>query len=200
MSLLDPSEQTFYAKNFQDLDLSDQTLTAIEFEECTFKECNFSNAVFAQCKFIDCHFIKCNLSLVNIAYSQFNEVLFSHCKIIGIDWTKASWPNLMLFSPIKFSQCIINDCAFFGLELKELVIESCKAHEVDFREGDFSQSDFSLSDFTNSLFSKTNLTKVNFTDASNYQIDIYTNTSTEAKFSRYEAVVLLVSLNIELID
>ena len=182
------------------MNLATKTLDAIEFEDCTFKECNFSDAIFSQCKFIDCTFIKCNLSLVKIAYSQFTDITFEGCKVIGIDWTKASWPNLALFSPIKFHACILNDSSFFGLKLQEIVIEACKAHHVDFRDGDFTQANFSGTDLSDSLFSKTNLGGVNFIDASNYHIDIYNNNINKAKFSRYEAVSLLDSLDIELVD
>lgn len=200
MALFDSKQKAFHSQNFNNKDFSGQTLNAVEFEDCCFEKCNFTSATFKLCKFIDCRFVKCNLSLVNIGYSQFNDVNFEHSKVIGIDWTKGNWPNLALFSPIKFHHCIINDCLFFGLELKELVLENCKAHDVDFREGDFSQSNFSYSDFSHSLFSKTNLKGVDFTEASNYQINIYNNNITKAKFSRYQAVTLLDSLDIELLD
>jgi len=199
MTAFNLEKKSYHSYHFKALSLSNQTLYSIEFEDCTFTECNFSDAIFNQCKFIDCSFIKCNLSLVVIAYSQFNDVIFEHSKVIGVDWTKASWPNLSLFSPIKFQQCNMSDCSFFALELKELVLDSCRVHEVDFREGDFTQGNFSGSDFANSLFSQTNLTSVNFIDAINYHLDINNNIINKAKFSRHEAVNLLESLDIELV-
>jgi len=119
-------KNSYYSQNFKELNLSSQTLRSIEFEDCSFTECNFSNATFDQCQFVDCTFTKCNLSLVKLAFSQFNDVSFKSSKVIGIDWTKAHWPNLALFSPISFEQCTINDCSFFDLELKELSLDSCK--------------------------------------------------------------------------
>ena len=94
----------------------------------------------------------------------------------------------------------MNDGIFFGLSLEELVIEQCKAHDVDFREGNFTDSNFTYTDFSNSLFNKTNLTGVNFAEAISYNIDIYFNEIKRAKFSRHEAVRLLGSLDIELVD
>ena len=193
-------QKEYFSQNFNELDLSNKVLDSIEFEDCTFKECNFSDATFKQCKFIDCSFIKCNLSLVKMAYCTFTDVTFESCKVIGIDWTKASWPNLALFSPIKFHQCILNDSSFFGLNLQEIVIEECKAHHVDFRDADFTQASFNGTDLSECLFNKTNLSGVNFVDAVNYQIDIYNNNINKAKFSRYEAVNLLESLDIDLVD
>jgi fluoroquinolone resistance protein len=105
-----------------------------------------------------------------------------------------------LFSPVKFFKCIINDSSFFGLSLDEIVIEACKAYDVDFREGSFSKANFTFTDFTNSLFNGTNLSGADFTEAVNYRIDINYNVINRAKFSRYEAISLLESLQIELKD
>ena len=174
-------QKEFFSQHFIELNLSNQVFDSVEFEDCTFKECNFSDATFRQCRFIDCTFVE-------------------SCKVIGIDWTKANWPNLALFSPIKFHQCILNDSSFFGLNLQEIVVEECKAHHIDFRDGDFTQASFSGTDLLECLFNKTNLSGVNFVDAVNYHIDIYNNNINKAKFSRYEAVSLLDSLDIELVD
>ncbi len=87
-----------------------------------------------------------------------------------------------------------------GLNLAELVLEECKAHYVDFRDGDFRDSNFSYCDFSNSLFNKTNLSGADFSEATEYNIDIYLNELRGAKFSRYEAVRLLECLEIELLD
>ncbi len=194
-------EQTEYlSQSFSGLDLSDRNMTCKEFDDCTFQECNFSETIISDCKFVDCLFIRCNLSVAKIEQSKFSDVTFDECKMVGVDWTKASWASIALSSPIKFMKCIINDSCFFGLSLTEIVCEECKAHDVDFREGDFSQANFTYTDFTNSLFRETNLTGADFTEATNYNIDISLNEIKRAKFSRYEAVRLLNSLDIELVD
>lgn len=84
--------------------------------------------------------------------------------------------------------------------MKDLVLEECKAHDVDFREGDFSCSNFTYTDLSGSLFSNSNLSGADFSEASNYDINIYQNVIKQAKFSRFEAVRLLDSLEIELVD
>lgn len=190
----------YLSENFEGLKLSGQTLYTKEFEACTFKECDFSDAILSECEFVDCEFIKCNLSVVKIEYSQFSGVKFTECKLIGVDWSKATWSELAFSSPVKFYQCIINDCSFFGLSIPGVVIEGCKAHDVDFREGDFSKANFTDTDFSSSLFNKTNLTGADFTASTHYNIDVYLNEIKQAKFSRFEAVNLLSSLGIELVD
>ena len=198
--MIDPRISEHYNQNFNGIQFIQEELDEIEFDNCTFKNCDFSNTHFKNCRFIECHFSQCNLSNIKIGYSRFNDVFFEHCKMLGIDWTRAHWPNLALASPLKFSHCILNDSSFHGLKLTELQLESCKIQDVDFREGNFSQSNFSGSDFSYSLFNRTELVETDFTDASNYNIDIHLNNIKQGKFSRDQALNLLVGLDIELVD
>ncbi len=193
-------QKDYYLENFKTLKLAEQKINSIIFEECSFTNCDFNETEFRECQFIDCHFIKCNLSVTKMVYCRFNDVFFEGCKAIGIDWTQVDWPNIASFSPIKFLKCTINDSTFFGLDLNEIMIEDCCAHDVDFREGNFCNSNFTYTDFTNSLFNETNLSKTDFTQAFNYRIDINHNKINKAKFTRYEALHLLESLDIELKD
>lgn len=200
MTEFSAEQKGYISANFNELLLSGQKIDSTSFEDCTFTNCDFSETEFTNCKFIDCHFLQCNLSILKIKGCQFIDVVIKDSKAIGIDWTKAKWPNISLFSPLKFYQCILNDSTFMGLSLSEIVIEDCRAHEVDFRDGSFCDANFSATDFTNSFFNKTNLSGADFTEAVNYQIDINYNNLKGAKFSRHEAVYLLESLGIELVD
>ena len=194
------NNQEYFEDSFNKLQATKLVLSGCEFEDCEFKECDFSEALFKSCKFINCTFKRCNLSLMSIPYSSFYEVDFTECKLVGVDWTKASWPSFNLDSMLKFSQCILNDASFFGLTLNELQLDECKLHEVDFREGDFANATMTYCDFTNSLFVRTNLQNVDFTGSSNFNINVLENRLSNAKFSRYEALSLLDSLGIELVD
>lgn len=190
----------YWSENFNNLDFSGIEISSKEFEGCTFEKCDFTEVTFKRCNFVDCEFISCNLSLVKIEYSKFSDVCFRDSKLIGINWTKVTWPNFLFSSPIKFYKSIVNDCSFYGLSLQDLVLEECKAHNVDFREGDFSNANFTYTDLTGCFFVNTNLSGADFSEATDYDIDIYQNTITKAKFSRFEAVRLLDSLDIELVD
>jgi fluoroquinolone resistance protein len=198
--MIDRKVGEHYNVEFNDIQFIKDELEEVEFDNCSFKNCDFNGTTFKHCKFIDCHFFQCNLSNVKVGYSRFNEVFFDHCKMLGIDWTRATWPNLALASPLKFSHCILNDSSFHGLKLTELQLESCKLQDVDFREGNFSQGNFSNSDFSYSLFNRTQLVETDFTDACNYNIDIHLNNIKQGKFSRDQAINLLIGLDIELVD
>ncbi len=190
----------YLSTTFSDGDFTHREFQGVEFDACTFVNCDFSETVFEKCRFIDCEFEKCNLSLVKLNYSRFSDVAFKNSKLIGVDWTKAAWPNISVASSIGFFECILNDSSFFGLHLAEIRMEACKAHDVDFREGDFREGVFDYTDFTHSLFSNTNLTSASFAESTSYDIDIHVNKIKNARFSRHEAIRLLTSLDIELLD
>jgi len=190
----------YYAVNFEGLDCAEIEIEAKEFDNCTFTKCDFSEAHFKKCKFIECDFVNCNLSLAKVEYSSFADVTFRNSKLIGIDWTTVAWSNLVKEAPVRFYQSIVNDCSFYGLCLQELVLEECKAHGVDFREGDFTGSNFTFTDLSGCLFGNCRLVGVDFSGAVNYGIDVYQNDIKGAKFSRFEALRLLDSLEVELVD
>lgn len=193
-------ENSYASERFEGLVLQDQLLSKKSFDDCHFIDCDFSGSEFKGCTFIDCHFSRCNLNLIKLGYSQFRDVQFDGCKLMGIDWTKVNWPNLQFFSPVKFEQCLLSESTFYGLKLQEMMLVECKAHNVDFQNADFSNSDFGYTDFRGSIFHKTNLKEVNFCEAISYDIDIRNNTIKGAKFTRLEAVSLLEGLEIELLD
>lgn len=189
-----------YDHEFTDLCLPRTEFDAQLFDGCTFTGCDFSESLFNRCSFRDCCFITCNLSVVKIGYSRFADVAFEHCKVVGVDWTQGQWPRLALGSPLSFKHCVIDASSFYGLQLKDCVIENCHAHDVDFRSADFSGTDFSATDLLNSMFASTKLIGANFFSAINYSIDINNNQIKQARFCRFEAVRLLESLDIELVD
>ena len=172
----------------------------ITFERCHFNQCDFSQSDFYHCHFIECVFSQCNLSVMSVVATEFDDVTFSDCIAIGVDWTKAQWPQFMTQTTIKFERSLLDGSNFYALHLPELSLVGCRAHDVDFRETNLSKADLRLTDFNLSQFSHTNLTKANFTDALNYQIDITANNVKQAKFSRFEALSLLEGLDIQLVD
>jgi fluoroquinolone resistance protein len=175
---------------------SDRGLVAqAEFQNCTFSQCDFSRSTFDGCRFYDCTFQSCDLSLMNPKDSSYRHSTLENCKLVGVDWAKASEG----FSA-DFDNCIISLSNFFGMNLKKRRIVNCVAHEVDFSGSNMTGCDCRMTDFLNSTFSKTNLTKADFSKAKNYAIDYRINILTQAKFSLPEAVALLELLEIVVTD
>lgn len=198
MRLEDKSE--YYSETFEGLNVSGTDISSVTFDGCTFERCDFSQSVFNRCSFVDCEFIGCNLSVADLGYSKLSCVTFRESKLIGVDWTRVSWPTLALSAPVSFYHSIVSDGSFHGLALQDWMLESCTAHDVDFRGGDFSNSSFRGTEFTGAFFVNTDLTGVDFSDATDYRIDVNNNTVRRARFSRIEALSLLDGLGIELVD
>lgn len=199
MKTINNSEQYFEIA-FEKLLVPNGHYKDCEFEECQFSDCDFSGTTFEKCKFLNCLFERCNLSLVGFLHSRLFDVKYQDSKLVGIDWTRADWAAYHLDFELSFQRCILNDSSFFGLTLNNLVLDECKLHDVDFREGDFRDSSMTYSDFAHSIFMRTNLQRVDFSESTGFAINVLENQVKEAKFSRYEALSLLESLGIELVD
>ncbi|HBR98383.1 MAG TPA: pentapeptide repeat-containing protein [Gammaproteobacteria bacterium] len=193
------SDSEYNDQELTNLVYTDTSLEGVRFYDCRFVACNFSGSDIRECVFTDCTFINCNLSVVKFDRSRFSETDFESCKLIGVDWTRARWPDVKISSPVHFYQSVLSDSSFFGLYLREIRINECKLHGVDFSEADCAEGYFGESDLLNSKFHHTNLKRADFTNASNYNIDVYTNELKGARFSLPEAVSLLNGLDISLI-
>ncbi len=194
------SESEYFEKNFNLLDLSSSFTEHATFEECAFNHCNFTSARLSHCKFTHCTFNHCNFSLAEMVGSRFYEVDFNECKLTGIDWTRAQWPSFNLDPELRFNKSILTHSAFFGLRLQGLKLDQCLLHAVDFREADLRGAKITGSDLAGSLFHNTDLRAADFTDSWDFHIDVMNNLIVKAKFSRLEALSLLESLGIELVD
>ncbi len=200
MTKITSDTKEFYGQSFNDLLLSKHIILGKTFEDCIFQGCDFSEASLLKCEFTDCKFIQCNLSFLKVSGSQFSNIIFEKTKAIAIDWTKANWENVTFGSPLNFTHSQLNSSSFYGLSQTKIAITHCSIQDVDFREANLTEADFSDSDLSDSLFSNTNLSRANFDQAKNYDINLNNNLIKDARFSRYEAILLLESLDIELLD
>jgi fluoroquinolone resistance protein len=87
-----------------------------------------------------------------------------------------------------------------GLKLGGIQIKDCIALDVDFRQADLSEADFAGTDLSQSLFGDTNLSQADLSRACNYDIDPGLNVLRQARFSLPEALSLLHSMDIVLVD
>lgn len=200
LSLVIQPQTHYTGQVFKEAHLEQPQLTSSEFYDCTFIRCSFTESVFNNCRFVNCTFKHCDLSLLQVLNSAFSATKMEESKIIGVDWTHADWSSTMLADPIGFFKCDISHSTFIGLSLKSVQIIDCVAKDVDFRETDLSQAVFTGTDLSESLFSKTNLTEADLSRSRNYHIDPGQNILKRAKFSMPEAMSLLYSLDIVLIE
>ena len=196
-------KQSYEDQSFTELVHEEALIEGIEFQDCSFSKCTFTGTTFKSCKFKDCTFVDCDLSLAKVDYSTFKGVIFEKSKLVGINWALASWDSnglLPLLNPISFVECVLNYSSFTGLELESLQIEKCTANEVDFSEANLEKSSFQGTDLSGSIFRNTRLTEANFIEATNYAINPEVNIIKQAQFSIPEAMSLLYSMDIEIIE
>jgi fluoroquinolone resistance protein len=187
-------------QTFKGIHLDGEQLVSSEFYDCTFVRCSFAGCTFRACRFVNCTFQGCNLSLIQVPESAFSGTRFEDSKVVGVDWTQADWTAIGLGDPIRFFKCAISHSTFIGLSLKELQVKDCIATDVDFREANLIKADFASTDLSKSLFSHTNLTEADLSSAHNYHIPPGQNTLKQAKFSLPEAMALLYSMDIVLVE
>lgn len=189
-----------FGEKFEGINLKNTKISQSEFDDCSFVSCDFSETFLSNCKFIECRFENCNFSLAKFTDSKLSDIDFVSCKMIGIDWTMADWKSLLNSNPLRFSHSILNDSTFYGLHLENLQMVECELKEVDFSSALLKNANFSKSDFKGALFGNTNLEGANFTDTTNTMINLSTNKLKGAIFNKDEALYLLQTMGIVLVD
>jgi len=187
-------------RTFAGLVCSGGQIHSLEFNECVFRRCAFVETAFTFCRFTDCLFDDCDLSVISVKEVTFTHVRFENSKLLGVNWSLASWDKGGFLEPLAFANCDVSYSTFFGLKLHGLKLTGCIAHDADFAEADLTRGHFNQTDFSESRFLHTNLTEVDFTGASNYTINAAVNILKKTRFSLPEAMTLLYSLDIVLAD
>ena len=195
-------DRAYEVETFENLELSGRKFHHIDFVSCKFKHITADETTWYSCSFRDCKFNDCNLDLMRVDRSVFKSIQFTNCKMLGINWTNASWWTkqeiAQLVKKIDFKDCVLNYSSFMSLKLTGIKMIGCIAHEVDFSETVLTKADFSGTDLTRAIFRNSDLSKADFRKARNYAFSPVVNKIDKAKFSLPEAMSLLHSMDIEL--
>ncbi|MCD6173927.1 MAG: pentapeptide repeat-containing protein [Sulfurimonas sp.] len=184
----------YYDEVIENINLNEQQISSIEFDNCTFKSCSFNKSTFAYCKFTECIFENCDLSLLIIKGSVFNDVQLIDTKAIGINWTSASSPF-----EINFKNSDISMSSFYNFDLRQAKIINCKANDVDFAKTNLEKVDFKDTDLKGSIFGDTNLKNADLSQAINYMIDPNQNKIQGTKVSLPQATSFLEFFELKII-
>lgn len=179
---------------FKKIQLADADLSNMSFEDCVFKDCEFTDCNLRNVSFNNCSFESCNISNSNLHQSKMGEVLFTGCKLVGIDFSTC---KKLLFS-MKIEACNLLMCNFSGLKLDGMSFGSSVFKDCDFYEASLSGTDFSKCDLQGTLFDNCNMVKADFRHATGYAIDPNKNKVKKAKFSMPEVLSFLAPLELEI--
>jgi uncharacterized protein YjbI with pentapeptide repeats len=173
------SEAYFEDEVYEGINYAEKGLPKGGYETCTFVNCDFSNSDLSHISFADCEFKSCNWSMVNLAQATLNDVRFTDCKMLGLNYEQCSE---YLFT-VRFDNCVLNFSSFYKRVLKKTRFMDCTMQEVDFTDCDCSGSEFGNCDLKDAKFENTNLEKSDLSTAYNYTIDPTMNKIKKAKFS-----------------
>lgn len=188
--------ETFTDQIFEKQDFEEVLFEDCEFTDCTFKDCKFKEATFKSCRLSGVVFSHSDLGLVRLPFTRVREVVLEDCRATGINFTALALPEIRLNAPVDFYRTDISHSTFMGLALSEINIESCRAHEADFRECDLSHANLTETDFRGAQFGKANLKRANLSGAFDYFLDPRECKLEKAIFSFPEALGLLAPFDI----
>ena len=103
--------------------MEDKTIEKVDFSieeletnyyECTFDKCNFSDKPIGRVIFEKCTFKECNLSLVKTSNTSWLDVLFTDCKMTGINFSLSNRFGLS----VEFHNCLLSYALFTEMKLK----------------------------------------------------------------------------------
>lgn len=174
-------------KTFEKLDFGALAAAGEDFEDCTFMACDFSSADLSGILFSGCSFEACNLSLAVMRGTTLRDVIFRHCKLMGISFSDCS---KFLMTP-RFHHCMLHYASFTGLNLKKISFDHCDLKEADFSGADLSEAVFENCDLVGTLFSRTLLSNADFRSARYYSIDPEENRIRGARFTMPAVLGLL---------
>lgn len=107
----------------QIIEKADFTIDELEpnYYECTFDKCNFSGQSIGRVIFERCTFKECNLSLVKASNTSWLDVLFTDCKMTGINFTLSNRFGLS----VEFRNCLLSYALFTEMKLKGTRFTRC---------------------------------------------------------------------------
>ena len=117
--------------------MEDKTIEKVDFSieeletnyyECTFDKCNFSDKPIGRVIFEKCTFKECNLSLVKTSNTSWLDVLFTDCKMTGINFSLSNRFGLS----VEFHNCLLSYALFTEMKLKGTHFIGCDLQNTDF--------------------------------------------------------------------
>ena len=169
-----------------------------EFHGCTFVGSDFSDAIVTESRFVECRFERCDLSLWKPANSVVGGCHFEDCRLLGVDWTLASWPRVALYEANTFLRCDLSMGTFADLDLGPTRFSECRLRELSFRFARMAGADLRGSDCLGTDFHGADLSGAALVGVAGLTVDPISSKLDGATVDAEGAIAILQSLGINL--
>jgi uncharacterized protein YjbI with pentapeptide repeats len=169
-----------------------------EFQGCTFVGSNLNEAVVKASRFVECRFERCDLSLWKPTDSVVGGCHFEDCRMLGIDWTIASWPRVALYEANTFLRCDLSHSTFADLDLGPTRFSECRLRESSFRFARMAGADLKESDCLGTDFHGADLSGAALVGVAGLTVDPLSSKLQGATVDADGAIAILESLGINL--
>jgi uncharacterized protein YjbI with pentapeptide repeats len=180
--------ETFDDQVFEGLDLSDFDFSGKDFTRCTFRNLKLQQTRWPRARLEDCIFEGCDLTQMQPLDVGAHGVRFKGCKLMGVEWTKAS-----LNPRLEFEECSLRYASFVDTHLRRTPFLRCNLVEASFIGTDLSEADFSSSDLTGATFQGSSLLKADLRQTKGLFLDPTKNRVKGARISMEAAALLATS-------
>ena len=183
---------------FENLELVEQSISFLEFTDCTFVGYNFENVDVINCSFVDCTFVDCRFVNVSGQRSLMRSSVFEDCTLNTVNWNH--WlSGSAFYDPFtKLTRCKLRYNQFTEMNLTKFDFSSCEILDSLFGECKLANANFKGADLDKTEFFRCDLSKADFRNATGYRADILNCQLKGAKFSFPEVVNLLYGLGIKI--
>lgn len=160
------AETQFERVVFEGLDLAGFDFAGKELTGCTFRGLKLAESGWRGARLEDCVFERCDLTRMRPTDLRAYGVHFSGCKLMGVEWTRAS-----LRPQLSFEECSLRYASFVGINLRGTRFVRCQAVETQFVDTDLTDAEFVDTDLTGATFQGTTLAGADLSTARGALLD-----------------------------
>ena len=179
-------------------DVNWERVADAEFHGCTFVGADFSEAKVTDTRFVECRFERCDLSLWKPTRSVIGESHFEDCRLLGVDWTLASWPRVALYEANTFLRCDLSMGTFADLDLGATRFSECRMRESSFRFTRMAGADLKGSDCLGADFHGADLSGASLVGVAGLGVNPMSSKLDGATVDAEGAIAILEALGINL--
>jgi fluoroquinolone resistance protein len=189
------AEDAFEDQIFEGVDAEAADFGGKEFYRCTFRNAKLQQSRWARARLEDCVFDACDMTRALPAQLALRGVVFQHCKLMGIDWSKlGNYPD------VAFTECNLRYASFVDASLRKTRFERCAMHECNFIQVDLGEAVFEACQLSGARFDNCDLRATSFTRSLELFVDPSKNRVQGMRIPAESALLLAASFGMKVVE